>query len=581
MRKVVSIIIEDNNTKVQTEEATLTEVIEQGILDFSTPLTVPQIKSIEYHYAGVKLDTLNLKSTNQTQFNWNINTVLYDYDGQSVTTADQIKLVGNFSCDWTLRVKIDIGLVQGLKEVDFGFASSEELNLQLFAGLQYNFEKKVTLATVNFSPIVVTIGVVPVVFTPQLKIIAGVNGYSNASVTSGIEQSMSFNTGIKYLKDDGWAPYSDFSKSFSFQPPTLNLNAGAEAYIKPELNIKVYAVAGPYVNLKLYSKLDADLVKTPWWTLNAGLKMDAGAKVEILDKFLLECKISDILKYEQLLAQATNPPGSAPVSAFTASPTSITAGQSVQFTDQSTNNPTSWIWNFGDGNTSTIQNPSHSYSNAGQYTVSLKATNNIGSNTKTITNYITVNAIIGSGPVAAFTASKTIITEGQSIQFTDQSTNNPTSWSWEFGDGGTSTSKSPSHKYSDVGTYTVTLTATNSFGSDSETKSGYVTVNPDGSAPVAAFTASPTTIKAGQSIQFTDQSTNSPTSWSWDFGDNSSSTLQSPSHIYSSPGSYEVTLTVNNSLGSSSKTGYITVLESEENRGIFTDSRDGNLGTNG
>lgn len=83
-------------------------------------------------------------------------------------------------------------------------------------------------------------------------------------------------------------------------------------------------------------------------------------------------------------------------------------------------------------------------------------------------------------PIAAFTASPTSITEGESIQFTDQSINSPTSWAWDFGDGSTSTSQNPSHTYTTAGTYEVTLTVTNSAGSDSETKTGYITVNTSG-----------------------------------------------------------------------------------------------------
>jgi hypothetical protein len=88
----------------------------------------------------------------------------------------------------------------------------------------------------------------------------------------------------------------------------LNVNAGASAYIKPELTVKIYSVAGPYANLKLYERLDANVLETPWWKLNAGIKMNAGVKVDVLDKFLLECTISDLINYEVLLAQATAPP---------------------------------------------------------------------------------------------------------------------------------------------------------------------------------------------------------------------------------------------------------------------------------
>jgi uncharacterized protein (TIGR02145 family) len=252
--------------------------------------------------------------------------------------------------------------------------------------------------------------------------------------------------------------------------------------------------------------------------------------------------------------------GSAPVAAFTANTTNITAGSSVSFTDQSENEPTSWNWNFGDGTTHTVQNPTHNYAEAGTYTVSLKVTNNYGNNTSTKNNYITVTTI-GTAPIAAFTANTTNITAGGSVSFTDQSTNAPTSWLWTFGDGGSSTQQNPTHSYNSAGTFTVTLKATNTFGNNTATKSNYVTVTPAGTAPVAAFIANTTSITTGSSVSFTDQSTNTPTSWLWNFGDGATSTEQNPTHNYSATGTFTVTLKATNSFGNNTatKSNYITV----------------------
>jgi uncharacterized protein (TIGR02145 family) len=82
--------------------------------------------------------------------------------------------------------------------------------------------------------------------------------------------------------------------------------------------------------------------------------------------------------------------GNTPIADFTASPTTITEGQTVQFTDLSTNNPIIWSWNFGDGGTSNIQNPLHTFTNTGTYTVGLTVCNNYGADSKTINNYIIV-----------------------------------------------------------------------------------------------------------------------------------------------------------------------------------------------
>ncbi len=164
----------------------------------------------------------------------------------------------------------------------------------------------------------------------------------------------------------------------------------------------------------------------------------------------------------------------APVASFTGTPVSGNAPLNVVFTDASTGSPTGWSWTFGDGGTATTQNPSHTYTAAGTYTVALTVTNAAGSNTQTRTNYITVTT--GAAPVANFTGTPTSGTAPLAVVFTDASTGSPTSWSWTFGDGGTATTQNPSHTYTAAGTYTVALTASNAYGSNTFTRTGYITV---------------------------------------------------------------------------------------------------------
>ena len=167
----------------------------------------------------------------------------------------------------------------------------------------------------------------------------------------------------------------------------------------------------------------------------------------------------------------------------------------------------------------------------------------------------------GAAPAAQYTASPTSGPAPLTVQFTDTSTGTPTAWAWTFGDGATSTLQSPSHTYSTAGTYTVTLTVSNAYGGDTETKTGYITVSAPVLPPVAAFSAAPTTGTAPLTVQFTDASTNAPTGYFWTFGDGRTSIAQSPSHTYSTAGTYPVALTVTNPGGSDTLTreGYITV----------------------
>jgi PKD repeat protein len=102
--------------------------------------------------------------------------------------------------------------------------------------------------------------------------------------------------------------------------------------------------------------------------------------------------------------------------------------------------------------------------------------------TNSITSFKNNRTCLGStctaAPFAAFSANYLDICAGGTVNFTDQSTETPTSWSWDFGDGQTSTLQNPTHTYANTGTYNVTLTATNATGSDAETKNSFITVHP-------------------------------------------------------------------------------------------------------
>ena len=243
-----------------------------------------------------------------------------------------------------------------------------------------------------------------------------------------------------------------------------------------------------------------------------------------------------------------------PVAAFSASPASGKTPLTVTFTDTSTGAPTKWKWSFGDGASSTIQNPKHKYSAAGKYTVTLTVSNVKGSNTVTETDYIKVIA----KPVSNFTSSVTSGKAPLNVVFTDTSTGTASSWIWDFGDGSKSFVQNPKHKYSKVGTYTVILTVKNAVGSNTVTKTDYIKVT---EKPVAEFSASPASGKTPLTVAFSDTSTGLPTKWKWNFGDGTSSTIQNPKHKYSKAGSYTVTLTATNAAGSSktTKTNYIKI----------------------
>ena len=304
---------------------------------------------------------------------------------------------------------------------------------------------------------------------------------------------------------------------------------------------------------------------------------------------------------------------------FTASPTTVTVGNAVAFTDNTNCNPISWSWSFPGGtpSTSTSQNPTVTYNTIGTYSVTLVATNASGSDTEVKTNYITVNEVqinycasqgsnysyewigqvafnsfvnpSGAAGYTNFTSLTVPMTAGGNVAVTLTPVFSSSTYTeyWRIwidynkdGDflDANETVFSPASSTSTVtGNFTVaagvsgttrmritmkyaaipTSCETFNYGEVEDYTVSFGTPQP----PVANFSASPTTVIAGQNVQFTDLSTNGPTSWAWTFtgGTPATSTAQNPSVTYSTAGTYNVSLVATNAAGSDTetKTGYI------------------------
>ncbi|HOW13771.1 PGF-pre-PGF domain-containing protein [Methanosarcina sp.] len=163
-----------------------------------------------------------------------------------------------------------------------------------------------------------------------------------------------------------------------------------------------------------------------------------------------------------------------PIANFTSNCTKGHQPLSVAFTDTSTGVRTSWVWDFGDGNTSKLQNPEHEYSAVGSYSVTLTVSNEEGSNQTRKENYITV---LPQPPSADFYSDVKSGNAPLKVQFCDTSTGAPVSWNWDFGDGSTSTEQNPVHTYYKAGTFNVNLVVGNAGGTSSKTAS--ITVEED------------------------------------------------------------------------------------------------------
>ncbi|HDM25285.1 MAG TPA: PKD domain-containing protein, partial [Thermoplasmatales archaeon] len=246
----------------------------------------------------------------------------------------------------------------------------------------------------------------------------------------------------------------------------------------------------------------------------------------------------------------TNTP---PKANFTWTPTNPIQGDEVYFT--STANDIdgviiNYTWNFGDGNTSHEQNPTHQYKDNGTYTVTLTIKDDDNA-TYSISKDLTV---INIPPMADFTWDPTEPYTNTTVNFTDLSIDSDGSiinWTWDFGDGNISYEQNPSHIYTKNGTYNVTLTVTDDDGAvNSTTKTINVIIH--NIPPVAKFDFCPHPPKVNISVLFLDQSYDPDghiVNWTWDFGDGNISYERYPRHTYTETGEYTVNLTIRDNLG--------------------------------
>ncbi len=234
-----------------------------------------------------------------------------------------------------------------------------------------------------------------------------------------------------------------------------------------------------------------------------------------------------------------------PVPAFTAP--DVCLGSPTAFTNLSgisSGSITGYYWGFGNGYSASVANPSYTFGYIGSYGVTLMVTSVAGCSAA-VTQYVAVHQI----PNAAF-ATTTVCQNSASI-FTDQSiagSGTITDWLWNYGDGTTSGSPSAPHNYSTAGTYTTTLIVTSSYGC-MDTVQNQVVVN---GLPSAAFTVNNVCdLRTVSIVNNSNSNFGSISSYQWSMGDGSTSSVQNPSHIYGTPGTYDLQLIVTTTLGCS------------------------------
>ncbi len=246
----------------------------------------------------------------------------------------------------------------------------------------------------------------------------------------------------------------------------------------------------------------------------------------------------------------TFPVGNQPPSArFVATPNKLVLGVDASTSLDSDGTVVSYAWDFGDGATDTGVTASHTYADAGTYTVSLLVTDDDGA-TDTTTQSVTVQT--NQPPHAAFTSTATKLKLDVDATTSTDADGTVASYAWDFGDGATGTGVTATHTYDTAGTYTVSLLVTDSDGAtDTTTSSVTVVAN---QAPTAAFTSTSTALKLNVDASTSSDADGTVASYAWDFGDGATDTGKTATHTYAAGGTYDVTLTVTDNDGATNAT---------------------------
>lgn len=244
------------------------------------------------------------------------------------------------------------------------------------------------------------------------------------------------------------------------------------------------------------------------------------------------------------------PPNQPPVAAFSDSNVNLAASFDASASSDPDGSVASYAWDFGDGNTATGVNATHTYTADGSYQVSLTVTDNEGAATS-ITKTLTVAA--NKAPVSSFVATNSNLAAAFDASASSDPDGTVASYAWDFGDGNTGAGVKATHSYSSAGSYQVTLTVTDNQGATNASTQTVTVTAPPNQAPVAAFAASNSNLVVAFDASGSSDPDGTVASYLWDFGDGNTGTGVSASHTYAAAGDYQVALTVTDNLGLSTK----------------------------
>lgn len=295
LRKVTQINTNNGSLELTTEPALLEEAVQDGSVYYAGALN-PADVSLTATMPGV---TMQPAEPGSLTFSFNVDDLVFiDLDGDESTKGDQIRVNGSIEFELNYEIYYNI---RNFKVQNFTVVQESALRdtLEIFVGAKQDFlDKEVILATQSFTPVVVMVGIVPLVFTPRLDVVIGANGSVEVGMSTSVSHELALRAGISYTASNGWRTIGELTHQFPFTQPQAALEATLKGYFGTRLDFYLYGLAGPYIKVTPYLELKVTPLETPWWELSAGVNAPAGYRV--IDP------LADILNLDEYESYAIN-----------------------------------------------------------------------------------------------------------------------------------------------------------------------------------------------------------------------------------------------------------------------------------
>jgi len=326
-KNVLSTTVNGDSVTVETENASLNEVIEQGRILLNHQFTIDDIDSLRTA-KGVKFN----RKEDRSLFSYDIDQILYDEDNNHNTTDDQIKAEGNFEFD--VRFILDAIYDFGLEYFEAAIEIENTENLNIIMNVEIdNFEEEILIAEIYFYPITIYVGILPVVIFPSMPIYLNIDGSISTNAVMGITRSETFRTGAKY-SDGNWININEHEENIDYITPEIDGNIEIRAGISPNLVTKIYDLAGPYIGIEIYGELigNAQVEQDEYLItvdLYAGIDAILGFIIEVIDDTIVDYPFNfelfrDLIYHHEIITENNPPnPPSNPIPSDNASSVSL------------------------------------------------------------------------------------------------------------------------------------------------------------------------------------------------------------------------------------------------------------------